>query len=187
MRIRWIAAVAALGLAVAVAGCGGQAGASGPFAWLRPAPAPAGWVVAHLRDGAALAYPSGWGRVKSDPGTVSAARVAPSSGLVTEYLNATPQQSDETLENWARFRVSHNVEEGDSHEQLLAAARNLSFRSGRGSCVIDRYRTVRTGYEEIACLVRGRAGEAVIVAAAQVRQWSRSAPALERAVSAFVA
>ena len=38
--------------------------------------------------------------------------------------------------------------------QVLASARGLAFRNGRGSCVIDRYRTPRTSYEEIACLVR---------------------------------
>jgi hypothetical protein len=118
---------------------------------------------------------------------MSAERVDAGSGLITEYLNATPQQSDETLQNWAAFRPAHNRAEGDAHEQVLASARNLRWRDGRGSCVIDRYRTTRTGYQEIACLVRGRSEATVIIAAAQTAHWAQSAATLERAVSAFLA
>jgi hypothetical protein len=157
------------------------------FSWLRPAPPPPGWAVAHLAGSAALAYPATWRRIKSDPGTASAALVDRRSGLVVEYLNATPQQGEETMQNWATFRPDHNREEGDSHVQLLASATGLEFRNGRGSCVIDRYRTPRTGYQEIACLVRGSRGTTVIVAAALAQRWHQTAPTLERAVSAFVA
>lgn len=162
------------------------ASAATAFAWLRPGPAPPGWSVAHLPDGAALAYPSSWRRIRSDPRTVSAARSDSHTGLIEEYLNATPQQGDETLRNWSTFRPGHNGEEGDSHIQVIAAARGLRFRDGRGSCVIDRYATSRTTYQEIACLARGPRGGNVIVAAAQAARWAESAPALEQAVSAFV-
>jgi hypothetical protein len=134
-----------------------------------------------------MTYPAGWQRIHSDPGTVSAALQDPHSGLVVDYLNATPQQGEETLQNWARFRPDHNREEGDSHVQVLASARGLRFRNGRGSCVIDRYRTPRTSYQEIACLVRGTRGTTVIVGAALAARWRQTAPALERAVSAFMA
>jgi hypothetical protein len=163
------------------------AGNPPPFAWLRPAPPPSTWPLARLQGAGALAYPPGWHRIKSDPGTVSAALVVGRTGLVTEYLNATPKQANETLQNWASFRTAHNQEEGESQEQVLAAARDLRFRDGRGSCVIDRYRTTRTRYQEIACLVRAPAGETVVVAAALAGRWASDAPALERAVSAFVA
>lgn len=136
---------------------------------------------------AALSYPAGWQRIESDSGAVSAARVDAGSGLITDYLNATPQQSDETLQDWARFRLAHNRDEGDAHEQVLASAQNLRLRDGRGSCVIDRYRTTRTSYQEIACLVRAPAEATVIVAAAQTARWAQSAETLERAVSAFLA
>lgn len=118
---------------------------------------------------------------------MSVAVVVARTGLITEYLNATPQQANETLQNWASFRPAHNGEEGDRHEQVLAAARDLRFRDGHGTCVIDRYRTFRAGYQEIACLVKAPSRETVIVAAALASNWSRDAPALERAVSAFVA
>jgi hypothetical protein len=185
-----LAAVIASGC---VSGCGGEesahrsAGNPPAFAWLRPAPPPSAWPLARLSGTVAMAYPPSWHRIESDPGTVSAALVVARAGLIIEYLNATPKQADETLRNWPSFRTAHNQEEGDSQEQVLAAARGLRFRDGRGSCVIDRYRTTRTRYEEIACLVQAPAGETVIVAAALASQWGRDAPALERAVSGFVA
>ena len=157
------------------------------FGWLQPAPPPAGWSRARVVGSAELAYPASWHRVQADSGAASAAVVDRGSGLITQYLNATPQQGDETLENWATFRPAHNGNEGDEHVQVLAAARNLPFRDGRGSCVIDRYRTERARYQEIACLVRAPADATVIVAAALAGQWSRDSPVLERAVSAFVA
>lgn len=164
-------------------------GASSPaaFAWLHAGPVPAGWSLARLPDRAAMAYPSSWQRIHADPGSASAARSDPRTGLIEEYLNATPQQGDETLQDWAAFRPGHNGEEGDSHIQVIAAARGLRFRDGPGSCVIDRYRTSLTTYEEIACLVRGPRGGNVIVSAAQASHWGQDAPILERAVSAFVA
>lgn len=157
------------------------------FAWLHPAPAPAGWSTARLLGTTALAYPSSWQRVHSDPGTASAALVQPRTDLVAEYLNATPQQGAETLQNWAHFRPAHNEDEGDRHEQVLASAKGLRFRNGTGSCVIDRYRTARTSYQEIACIVRGAHGTSVVVAAALAPRWQQDAPVLERAVSAFLA
>ena len=53
--------------------------------------------------------------------------------------------------------------------------------------MIDRYSTPRTAYQEIACLVSGPRGANVIVAAGLASQWAQEAPALERAVSAFLA
>jgi hypothetical protein len=189
MRIKRIAAAAALACAAFLAGCGGSQRAAHPtaFGWLHPAPPPANWDVAHLSGTAAIAYPGTWERIESDPGTVSAARVESGSGLITQYLNATPQQAEETLQNWVRFRLAHNANEGDGDEQMVAAGQGLRFRNGTGSCVIDRYRTSRARYEEIACLVRSRTEETVVVAAALTGQWARDSAALERSVSAFLA
>jgi hypothetical protein len=188
-RVTASALVAALlAAAIAVAGCGGSTRSNaGAFSWLRPAPSPAHWSLLRLGATVSLAYPRDWERVKSDSGTASAARVDPRSGLILQYLNVTPQQADETLQNWSTFRPAHNRDEGDSHLIVLAAARDLRFRDGLGSCVIDRYRTSRTSYQEIACLVRGPSGNSVVVAAALAARWAQSAPALERAVSTFLA
>jgi len=134
-----------------------------------------------------LAYPTSWRRIHSDPGTASAALELPRSDLIEGYLNTTPRQGEETLENWPTFRPEHNREEGDSRVQVLASGRGLHFRDGHGSCVIDRYRTPVTSYQEIACLVQGPQRSNVIVAAALASRWAQDAPALESAVSAFVA
>ena len=183
---------AALAGALALAGCGGgashgaaKATASGPFAWLRPAAAPAGWTVARLPSGkAALAYPPGWRTIHTDPGTVSAA-LRDAGGSIRGYLNVTPLAGPETLANWARFRPAHNRDEGDRRVVTEAAATGLRFRAGTGSCVVDRYATVSTRYREIACLVRGTRATTVIVAAAEPGDWDRLAPALHRAVDSF--
>jgi hypothetical protein len=123
--------------------------------------------------------------VRTDPGTASFALRGPNRAIVA-YLNATPSQGTEALANWPSFRVHHNAEEGSRDIRRLAAARGLRFRSGPGSCVIDQYRTSARSYREIACLVAGRGRTTVIVAAATPALWSREAPVLERAISAFI-
>jgi len=70
--------------------------------------------------------------------------------------------------------------------RLIASAQDLSFRSGRGSCVIDDYTTSKATYREIACLASGPGSSAVVVAAAPIGLWHQQAAILERAVSSFV-
>ncbi len=179
----------AMALTVGVTGCGGgQAGhprSAGPFAWLRPAPPPAGWKVARTQTGSTLAYPPGWRPITTDPGTATVALLG-GGERIEGYLNATPKQGSETLANWSRFRVDHNRGEGSRHVRLMASAADLRFRSGRGSCVIDSYTTSKAHYREIACLVSGPNSSAVVVAAAPVDLWDDQAATLERAVSSFV-
>jgi hypothetical protein len=179
----------ALVAALAIAGCGGggapSASKPASFGWLHPSAPPAGWSQARLPSGAAsVAYPSGWHRIASDPGTVSAAQIGP-HGLIVGYVNATPQQANETLANWATFRPTHNAHEGDRSVRVLAAAQGVRFRTGQGSCVVDRYATSRTHYREIACLVAGRHGQTVVVAAATEKAWAHLEPTLRRAVATF--
>jgi hypothetical protein len=107
-------------------------------------------------------------------------------GRIEAYLNATPKQGTETLANWSRFRPEHVRGEGARDVRLTASTGDAPFRSGRGSCVIDTYRTSKAAYREIACLVSGPGSSAVLVAAAEVGLWGREAPALERAVSSFM-
>jgi hypothetical protein len=179
----------AMTLAVGVTGCGGgDAGHrrdAGPFAWLRPAPPPAGWKVARIPRGSTLAYPPGWKAIKTDPGTATVALLG-GGGRIDGYLNATPQQGAETPANWRRFRVDHNRGEGSRNVRLVASADDLRFRSGRGSCVVDSYTTSKASYREIACLVAGQKSTAVVVAAAPVELWDDQAATLQRAVSSFV-
>ena len=157
---------------------------SGPFAWLHPVSPPAGWKVARS-SGGALAYPPGWRAITTDPGTASVALLG-GGDRIDGYLNATPKQGAETLANWSRFRPEHNLGEGDRSVHLISSASHLSFRSGRGSCVIDDYTTSKATYREIACLVSGPRSSAVVVAAAPIALWHQQAATLERAVSSFV-
>jgi hypothetical protein len=191
-RTRAVSALSAVGagtvaLIIALAAAGGHSPrrASDPFAWLRPASPPAGWNVARIPDGAALAYPPGWTAIKTDPGTASVA-LRGRGGRIDGYLNVTPKQGAETLANWSRFRPQKNRAEGARNVRFLAATSNARFRSARGSCVIDAYTTSLTSYQEIACLISGpRSGE-VVVAAAPTRLWREHSAVLERAVSSFV-
>ena len=116
--------------------------------------------------------------------TVSAALMG-SDHRIRGYLNATPQQGEETLANWARFRPAHNADEGDRNVVTDASARGLRFRTGSGSCVMDHYATVSAHYREIACLVRGSKASTVVVGAAVPRDWARLAPKIERAISSL--
>jgi hypothetical protein len=177
--------VAAVALIVGL-GCGGESshGSPGPFAWLHPAPPPAGWRVARS-SGGELAYPPGWRPITTDPGTASVALLG-SGGRIDGYLNATPKQGAETLANWSRFRPEHNLDEGDRSVHVIASANQLSFRSGPGSCVIDDYTTSKATYREIACLVSGPRSSAVVVAAAPIALWDQRSATLERAISSFM-
>jgi hypothetical protein len=157
---------------------------SGAFAWLHPAPPPAGWTVARIAGGASFAYPPGWRAIKTDPGTASVALLG-RRGRVEGYLNATPRQGSETLANWSHFRPGHNRDEGDRSLRLVASSKGLPFASGRGSCVIDDYKTSITRYREIACFVASPSSSAVMVAAAPKALWDRRAATLQRAVSSF--
>jgi hypothetical protein len=182
-------ALVATAVAVGVIGCGGgqvsHRRGRAPFAWLRPAPPPADWHVDRLRGGSMLAYPPVWKPIKTDPGTASVALLG-AGGRFDGYLNATPRQGSETLANWSRFRPRHIRDEGSRNVRLAAAADHLSFRTGRGSCVIDSYATSKAAYREIACLVAGAGSSAVVVAAAPARLWAAQVSTLHRAVSSFV-
>jgi hypothetical protein len=187
-------AAAALVALLALAGCGGAArdpgkhatGTPASFGWLRPAAAPADWKIGSLPSRTAdLAYPPGWRPIQTDPGTFSAA-LMDAHDRIRGYLNATPRSGAETLANWSRFRPAHNGEEGDRKVISEASASGLRFRSGTGSCVIDRYATTTNArYREIACIVRGTRGTTVVVAAARPADWTELAPQLERAVASF--
>jgi hypothetical protein len=156
-----------------------------PFRWLKPQPVPHGWKLARLPSGAAtFGYPGTWRAIRTDPGTVSVALLG-SGRSIRGYLNLTPRQGTETRANWPRFRVDHLGDEGSKDLRLIASAHGLRFRSGRGSCVTDSYRTSRSRYREIACLVAGDRTASVIVGAAPTRTWPRQARSIERAIASL--
>jgi len=155
------------------------------FRWLHPQPPPTGWKLARLPSGAAtVAYPKNWRPIRTDPGTASVALLGHAGGI-RGYLNVTPRQGKETLANWPSFRIEHLGDEGSTDVRLIARAHGLRFRSGRGSCVIDSYRTSRARYREIACLVAGARTSSVIVGAAPSKNWAQQAETIERAIASF--
>ena len=176
----------------AAAGCGMTTASHsgrdvGPLRGLAGRPAPPGWRRAELPgDGAVLAYPPGMHPVPGDRGTISVARFAP-AGSYLMYLNATPQQGSESLQNWPTFRVSHLLDDDASSARLLASRRDVLFAGGTGSCVEDVYVT-RVGahrYTEFACFVQGRTHASVIVAAAPTASWASVSGVLARSVGAY--
>ena len=125
-----------------------------------------------------LSYPPSLHPLAGDTDAVSAARLSP-GGAFQLYLNATPRQGTERLRHWAAFRLTLLRSDDAASAHQDAAAEDVKFRGGTGSCVIDDYLT-RIGahhYQEIACLVQGRTSASVIVAAAPVRRLGPGAPA----------
>lgn len=173
---------ACLCLGVSAASAGNQ----GPFRWLVPAAAPAGWKhVSPPSGGAVLSYPPSLKPIHGDNASASVAK-RDKSGRVLVYLNSTPRQGAESLENWPRFRIAHDQAESTAvHRE--AADVGLPFLNAVGSCVIDRYitRYHANHYREIACFVQGPTTASVVVAAALESEWTRAEPMLERAVSAY--
>jgi hypothetical protein len=176
--------VVAASAAFAVVGSSTRARAPGPFAWLHPAAAPAGWLVARTAGGATFAYPPGWRPIKTDPGTASVALLR-GGGQLDGFLNETPAQGGETLANWSRFRPQHNSHEGDRDVRVVAVTERAAFRSGRASCVIDTYTTSKAHYREIACLVADGGASAVVVGAAPGARVGQQTATLERAIATF--
>src|SRR5436305_11471180 len=177
-----VAILGAWGGGVGNAAVEGQAPA---FRWLHPAPPPRGWKLARLPSGAAtFAYPRTWRPIRTDPGTASVALLGHAGGI-RGYLNLTPRQGTETLANWPSFRIHHLADEGSTDVRLIARAHGLRFRSGRGSCVIDSYRTSRARYREIACLVAGNRTSSVVVGAAPSKTWAQQAETIELAIASF--
>jgi hypothetical protein len=181
-------AAAAVALAAGGAGQGPPPAASRPlaFRWVQPSPLPAGWSAQRLPGSPArLPAPAGWRPAVTDPGTRTTI-LRDGSGRIAGYLNATPRQGGETLQNWHRFRIEHNRDEEERDVTLEAAASGLRFRTGSGSCVIDSYRTTSgSRYRELACIVQGRSAATVIVGAAPPSRWAGEAPTLRRAVDSF--
>lgn len=182
-------------IAITLAGCGAAAsGRNGDWrlqsapvsAAAAPVALPGGWHRLRLPSGAVLPYPAGWEVLGGDPGSASAGLVEP-GGLIRAYLNATPADSRETRIGWARFRIRHNMAEGERHVRQIHGQTTIRLQSERGSCVVDDYSTSRSRYRELACIVApfhgGRA--TALVAAAQPDAWARERPLLEFAIDHF--
>ncbi len=185
-------------LAIAAAGCGTgtptpdtathkpTASSGGSFAWLARGPAPPGWPAIGVVAGGALPRPPGWRALNGDRGSVSFAELG-AGGRIVGYLNATPRSGAETIANWTRFRVRHNVAEGDRDVRTLAGLTALRVGAARASCVTDDYRTSLSRYRELACLIARPRASTVVLGAAPPSDWATQRPTIERAIAGFVA
>ena len=188
-RLLVVAASIAVSLGVWGGAAEGQASVDtqtpAAFRWLQPQRTPPGWKVARLPSGRAMfAYPRPWRPIRTDPGTASVALLGQGRRILG-YLNLTPHQGAETRANWPSFRIDHLGDEGSTNVRRIASAHGLSFRSGKGTCVIDSYRTSLARYREIACLVAGARSSSVIVGAAPAKTWAQRAETIERAIASL--
>jgi hypothetical protein len=155
------------------------------FRWFAPAPAPAGWRHGALPpDAGILSFPATFVNGHDRDGV--ARERLDHHGTVLVYLDLSPKQGPERLRDWPSYRLGLvRGESNDVHED--GHAFGLKFRGGRGSCVLDDYRTrvENHHYREIACFVQGRAHATVLIAAALESEWHRAAKTLERAVDAY--
>jgi len=156
---------------------------------LVPVSTPGGWSRSRSLDSssrASIAYPPTFAPIGGDAGTVSFA-VRSRQNAVRAYLNVTPRQGDETLGDFAAFRVHLIAGDDDLHVRRESAAEGLVFQGGRGSCVTDDYLT-RVGhhhYREIACFVVGDRGGVVVIAAATTAEWNYFKPELHAAIASL--
>lgn len=140
-----------------------------------------------LPDGTGvLSVPPDAAPAESDPGSVSATVSSP-TGELRIYLNATPRQGSESLDNWNAFRLDHLADENSSPPTKIAGRSGMAFRGGTGSCVEDSYmtRVANNRYREIACIVAGSKGSSVLIVAAPADSWPLYSPVLEQAVNAY--
>ena len=182
-----VAALAAVAITVIVLAVPGRS-PSGSFPVLHPAAAPASWPRLRLPNGTAvLSYPPSLRPIAGDTDAVSAARLGPGGGFQL-YLNATPRQGAERLQDWAAFRLRLLRSDDAVSAREISAAQGVTFRGGTGSCLIDGYVTRIGGhhYDEIACLVQGQTSSSVIIAAAPSAQWAQARPQLLQAVAAYL-
>ena len=185
-----VSAVSALMVAPQLASAGSHSEGrpkSGSFSWLSPAVAPATWHRVTTQSGeAVLSYPPPFMPIAGDRGSASA-DVESRTGKILAYVNVTPREGDEQLKGFARFRVHLIGEDDDRDVHLDSSARDLAFRGGTGSCVIDDYLT-RVGdnhYREIACFVVGQHASSVVVAAGANADWTHFLPLLRESVASF--
>jgi hypothetical protein len=159
----------------------------GSFGWLASTTPPATWTRLTVPSGlGTVPSPPGFRTVHGDPGTLSLA-LRNSAGTYLGYLNVTPHEGDETLHDWAAFRLTHL--RGDDAISVHEDAKVQSIRSPAAvrSCVTDDYVTTigHHHFHEVACYVmRGSVGSVVVAATPSgdpAHVWTQ----LERAVAAY--
>jgi hypothetical protein len=159
----------------------------GSFGWLASTAPPAAWARLTVPSGlGTLASPPGFRTVAGDPGTLSVA-LRNSTGTYLGYLNVTPHQGDETLRDWATFRLSHLLGDDAVNVHEDASVRSVRTAAGVRSCVTDEYETTvgHHHFHEVACYVTSGSVSSVVVAATPLGDPAHVWNQLKRAVAAY--
>jgi hypothetical protein len=159
----------------------------GAFGWLASTTPPATWARLTIASGlGALSSPPGFRTVDGDPGTLSVA-LRNSAGTYLGYLNVTPHQGHETLQDWPAFRLSHLLGDGDVSVHEDATVHSVRTAAALRSCVIDDYTTTigHHHFHEVACYVASGSVSSVVVAATPSGDPAHVWNQLERAVAAY--
>ena len=159
----------------------------GPFGWLASATPPATWARLTVPSGlGTLSSPSGFRVVHGDPGTLSVALLN-SAGTYLGYLNVTPHQGDETLQDWTAFRLSHLRDDDAVSVHEDAAVQSVQTAAAVRSCVADDYVTTvgHHHFHEVACYVTSGFVGSVVVAATPAGDPAHVWSELESAVAAY--
>ncbi len=139
----------------------------GSFGWLASTTPPATWARLTVPSGlGTLSSPPGFRAVDGDPGTLSLALLN-SAGTYLGYLNVTPHQGDETLQDWTAFRLSHLRDDDAVSVHEDAAVQSVQTAAAVRSCIIDDYVTTvdHHHFHEVACYVTSGSVSSVVVAA----------------------
>jgi hypothetical protein len=115
-----------------------------------------------------------------------------STGTYLGYLNVTPRQGAETLQDWGAFRIAHLKGDNDLSVHEDATVGSVRTAAGVRSCVVDDYVTTvgKHRFHEVACYVTSRSGRSrsassVIVATTPTGDPAHVWTQLERAVAAY--
>ena len=159
----------------------------GAFGWLASTTSPATWTRLTVASGlGTLSSPPGFHTVDGDPGTLSVA-LGNSAGTYLGYLNVTPHQGHETLQDWAAFRLSHLLGDDAISVHEDATVHSVRTAAALRSCVIDDYVTTigHHRFHEVACYVTSGSVASVVVAATPWGDPAHVWNQLERAVAAY--
>jgi hypothetical protein len=110
-----------------------------------------------------------------------------SAGTYLGYLNVTPRQGPETLQDWAAFRLTHLRGDNAASVREDAMVQSVRTTAAMRSCVIDDYATTvgHHQFHEVSCYVmRGSVGSVVVATTPwgdPAHVWTQ----LERAVAAY--
>jgi hypothetical protein len=159
----------------------------GSFGWLTSTTPPTSWAKITVPSGVGtLSSPPGFRTVHGDPGTLSVALLN-SVGTYLGYLNVTPHQGDETLQNWTAFRLTHLLDDDAVSVHEDTAVQSVRIAGAVRSCVIDNYVTTvgHHHFHEVACDVTSGSVSSVVVAATPSADPAHVWTELERAVAAY--